>query len=558
MKRLGILVLALAGLTALLGSCGGGGEEEAATLAVAFRLDEGSPVMVAYIGDPTEDPFQLPAGRYYIEALDGDDVLLSLGAVDIEDGDVVEFPPSFDAAGGVADPQQAEPLITLADFLVDVELARLTFWEIVTGGFTETPFDPAVKLDADAFQSLFEMYGEIAGQGDAVLEALDKIEGRAEVSSSASYVRSSWAPELDSLRTGRFRIFILLLHATTLTVMGVKARGAVGELHLDLVAAMILTVPDETGAEVHKGRKTPQKSEGLLDKKKNWEKYAKTLGDDLTGLEKKIKSDLKELLPGATSKQIDDWARSDLNEIRKALGKPSAPSTSPTRPMGAVSAYWQGMGCSESEVQEALDSLSGCLTSSTDVGSSFSQILSKCPIVAYQPDCVSEPTEEAEPSPSPSPSPWPTAEGREVTAVGQYVENIGSYDPASTPGAVVLRNTMTLTFNTAGGPVSGEGYTEVEAPAVDEECKGKTNIQSLAASYEGAYDPDLKKFGGVRHYDLEFLRHNSVFDEAAGVRVCEIHDLSGSFSTAWIAWLEDGVVTGWDESGWTFELTVQD
>ncbi|GAG49448.1 unnamed protein product, partial [marine sediment metagenome] len=32
MKRLGILVLALAGLAALFGSCGGGGEEEAAIL----------------------------------------------------------------------------------------------------------------------------------------------------------------------------------------------------------------------------------------------------------------------------------------------------------------------------------------------------------------------------------------------------------------------------------------------------------------------------------------------------------------------------------------------
>ena len=218
MKRLGILVLALAALTTLLGSCGGGGEEEAATLAVAFRLDEGSPVMVAYIGDPTEDPFELSPGRYYIEALDEDDVLLSLGAVDIDDGDVVKFPPSFGEAGGVADPQQAEPLITLASFLIDVELAELTFWEIVTGGFTETPFDPAVKLNAADFQSLFDMYGDIVEQGDAVLEALYEIDGRAEVSSSVSYVRSSWARELDSLEEARLDIVNFLLLTTALTV----------------------------------------------------------------------------------------------------------------------------------------------------------------------------------------------------------------------------------------------------------------------------------------------------------------------------------------------------
>ena len=71
----------------------GGGEEEGdnVVLAVAFRLDGGSPVLVGYIGDPSEDPFELAAGRYYIEALDGDDVLMSLGAVDMEEGEAVEF-----------------------------------------------------------------------------------------------------------------------------------------------------------------------------------------------------------------------------------------------------------------------------------------------------------------------------------------------------------------------------------------------------------------------------------------------------------------------------------
>jgi hypothetical protein len=68
MKRLGIPALALAGLAALLASCGGGGEK-AGILAVAFRLDEGSPAMSAYIGDPSQHPFQLPLGRYYVEAL---------------------------------------------------------------------------------------------------------------------------------------------------------------------------------------------------------------------------------------------------------------------------------------------------------------------------------------------------------------------------------------------------------------------------------------------------------------------------------------------------------
>lgn len=58
MKRLGISVLVLVGLTALLGSCGGG--QDTGVLAVAFRLDGESPIVTAYIGDPNEDPFQPP------------------------------------------------------------------------------------------------------------------------------------------------------------------------------------------------------------------------------------------------------------------------------------------------------------------------------------------------------------------------------------------------------------------------------------------------------------------------------------------------------------------
>lgn len=192
MKRLAALLLAVAGLIALLASCGGG--EEAGILAVAFRLDDGSPVMVAYIGDPVEDPFELQPGRYYIEALDQDGVLLSLGAVGIEDGDVVDFSPDFEAAGGVADAERGEPLITLASFLIDVELADYTFLEIVTGGFTESPFDPALELDTADFDRLLEIYDEIAAQEDAVMAALSRVEGRAEVSLGVLYVRSPWVP----------------------------------------------------------------------------------------------------------------------------------------------------------------------------------------------------------------------------------------------------------------------------------------------------------------------------------------------------------------------------
>ncbi len=192
MKRATGLLLASFALVVLLAACGG--EEETGVLAVAFRLDGESPILCAYVGDPAEDPWELPAGPYYIEAVDQDDVAISLGAVDIEAGDVVGFPPSFDAAGGVADPEHAESLKTVANFLIDFELSEYVFLEAVTAGFTEFPFDPAVEADEADVQELFDIYAEMLAQQDAVEAAFSQIEGRAEVSLGVSYVRSPWAP----------------------------------------------------------------------------------------------------------------------------------------------------------------------------------------------------------------------------------------------------------------------------------------------------------------------------------------------------------------------------
>jgi len=194
MRQLTTLAMALAVLAALLAGCGGG--EEAGVLAVAFRLDEGSPLMKAYTGDPAEDSFRLPAGRYHIEALDQDEVFLSLGAVDLEDGEAVDLPSDFAEAGGVADPGRVEPLVTVANFLVDVELAEYAFLEIATGGFELPPFDPGVEPGPAEIEALYQRYAELASQEDALRSALSQIEAGATVSSGAEYVRSRWAPPL--------------------------------------------------------------------------------------------------------------------------------------------------------------------------------------------------------------------------------------------------------------------------------------------------------------------------------------------------------------------------
>ena len=247
MRRLGIVVLALAVLTALLGSCGGG--EEASVLAVAFRLDEGSPLMSAYAGDPAKDAFELPAGQYYIEALDQDEVFLSLGAVDIAQGEAVEFPASFAEAGGAADPQRAESLKTVTNLLVDVELSKYTLLEVVSGGFEQPPFDPAVEPTAADVQALFEMYAGIAAQDDALRAALSQIEASATVSSGASYVRSQWAPPL-----GRWEFFKKKANEWLFEDGGLLSwmRRATGEGQRERILAIAEQIPEGDRERVFK------------------------------------------------------------------------------------------------------------------------------------------------------------------------------------------------------------------------------------------------------------------------------------------------------------------
>jgi hypothetical protein len=205
MRRLVALAAALAGLSAMLVSCGGGGQEAGGVLAVAFRLDEGYPVMVAYAGDPTEDPFLLPAGRYYVEAVNQDGVVFSRSVVETEGGQPVGFPPNMGTTEDLA-PPAAEPLMTLANFLVDAELAEYAFLEIVSGGFEQPLFDPGVEVAAADVETLFGMYEEILAQKDGVLAAFEQIKERAQVSGHSLYVSSRWAQEGEELDQPFFRV----------------------------------------------------------------------------------------------------------------------------------------------------------------------------------------------------------------------------------------------------------------------------------------------------------------------------------------------------------------
>jgi hypothetical protein len=143
--------------------------------------------------------------------------------------------------------------------------------------------------------------------------------------------------------------------------------------------------------------------------------------------------------------------------------------------------------------------------------------------------------------------------------VGEYY----SYHTFATgPPDVVVRNTVTLRFNTGGGPVSGEGYLETETLSWLEPCPEERFVYSLTVtSYNGTYDPDSRKFSGTYEFEEQWFTFDLSPREGWH---CEPDELGNSGSAKWEATLADGIVLGGGvgeggpADGHAFELTVQD
>ena len=180
-----------AALMAATGGLGGGGDEsDDALLALAFRLDGGSPALSGFAGDLEENLVELPAGSYYIEAVTPEDAVLVLGVVDIAEGEKLGMAPYEDgSAGDLTDAEHAAAIRTIATFLANVELAKLSVLESLSGGFQAPLLDPAVEPAAEDLEALFVQYEEIAGQETAVLDAIALVESKAEVAHPVSYVQ---------------------------------------------------------------------------------------------------------------------------------------------------------------------------------------------------------------------------------------------------------------------------------------------------------------------------------------------------------------------------------
>ncbi|KPK46781.1 MAG: hypothetical protein AMJ77_05150 [Dehalococcoidia bacterium SM23_28_2] len=561
MKRLGILMLTLIGLTSLLSGCGGDGEEEAAALAVAFRLDEGSPAMSAYIGDPSRDPFELPAGLYYIEALDQDDVVISLGSVNIEDDDVVDFPADFEAASGVANGERAEPLITLTSFLIDVELAEYTFLEIVTGGFSESPFDPALELQTADFDGLLEMYDEIAAQEDAVMAALSEVEGRAEVSLGILYVRSPWAPA-PQLFGGCYEA----VESYYDSLHGCEAFGdRVGfdAVHLEACEPLrwMTTQEIELRAQVYerehqKWKRAEDAGRRLQDLQGEWREYASGLAGPggRAALEERIRRDLGALL-GAADDPARARVRDRLTESfvnRVALENPqlrrtATPVATPTP--------------TPIPIPEETSTPEETPVMTPEPAETPTPTLTPEPTETATPEPTSTPTPTPEPTPTETPEPTPAA--GEVTAVGAFVTGVGDMDEECT----LEQNSVTLRFNAEGGEItSGEGDALRSCMSFPE-CGPSTWTFHFA--FQGTYSPDLQaleqgvvegSFSGPFTLDMQF--HGPINPKEGD---CDIQTFPLPDDGTWQATLKEGRVTGsfvlWEGEEWAmpaeFELTVQ-
>jgi hypothetical protein len=182
---------------ALMAATGGFGGDDSGDglVALAFRLDEGSPAVSGFAGDLEENLIELPAGQYYVVAVTPDDAVLSLGLVEIADGEMLGLAPYDDgSAGNLTDPQRAAAIRTIATFLADVELAKLSVFESLSGGFQAPLADPSVQPGAEDLEALVARFGEIAGQEAAVTEAIAAMEAEAELAHPVSYVQAGETP----------------------------------------------------------------------------------------------------------------------------------------------------------------------------------------------------------------------------------------------------------------------------------------------------------------------------------------------------------------------------
>ncbi len=160
-----------------------GPRQSYAVAAVAYRVDDLPPALSMYVGRPDQDPFTLPEGRYYIEAIDQNSEGVSMGIVEIENDGTnqtpVIFPRLFAREDALLSPYQVVELNEVMDFILLTEVSRITFYQTISSDFSNLPYAADEDISMSSLDPLFETFFAMENQTAVVSEALENFQSRA-------------------------------------------------------------------------------------------------------------------------------------------------------------------------------------------------------------------------------------------------------------------------------------------------------------------------------------------------------------------------------------------
>ncbi len=191
---------ALAGIWLLLAS-GCSGDEPFTSVVIAVRTDGGSPALSAYAGDLEANPVELTPGQYWVQTVNKDDAVFAFDDIEVEPEDLMTVSRFEDTTPdqSMTDPDLAAAMRTTANFLIDLEMARLDFMGSASGEFTTTLFDPDAEPGGEDLEAMFQNFEEIAAQEEDFVSALLVIQdSAAETRRPAAYLDAR-APAADAL-----------------------------------------------------------------------------------------------------------------------------------------------------------------------------------------------------------------------------------------------------------------------------------------------------------------------------------------------------------------------
>jgi hypothetical protein len=436
---------------------------------------------------------------------------------------------------------------------------------------------------------LFTMYLDLLAQKDRLLAALTDVSDRAHVSAPAQFVRQPLTPlrqGTDSARELMIELFQGisgdLPEGTHFLEMWVRGRQA--EIALMEQTHWIITWMESNHAQIGKepGIKL-EKSPEWLAKHNEWDAYARDLAGDIQDeiseqrarerLTDRIAADLEAWIeaqggnpdnPSTKQALVDPILDYFVQEVMESAIGPAAaapglsptgphespsptqgdeesPTPTPTPDTGWIAGYvegiatqWLNAGYGGIDVAFAADSLSQCLINAVDSGLGRDDALGECPLWLFEPEGTPQPTQ------TPIETPTPTPAGVPVTAKG-------TFDFGDLGNARVTENTMTLTWNSAGGPITaGDARWREE---VDAFCG--TEWESFHAQFAGEFNAATMTFTGTYTGELAQLNYHREPDGS-----CVADPASVPVSRGWSATLSGNTVTS-DDPNFLFVLTIQ-